>query len=353
MYKSFFLGANSRHGFYSFYSELIDLKSADTVYILKGGPGSGKSSLMKRVAAAAEEKGYEVERIFCSSDPDSLDGIIIPELARAVVDGTAPHVVEPVYALAVERYVNLGQFADFNEISKKKDEIITVKEKYSGFFELVYRRTASAAHIDNEIFDIGLSATSTEKLHTKARGIISREVRGKGSGKSTKHRFCSAISPKGYISLFDGKDSEFEKTYVIEDNFGIGHFLLTPILKAAEDADFRCIACMNPLIPEKLDHLIIPELSLSFITSTKEHPYAGTRYRHIRIDSMITAKLTKEQKSRVSVLRKLKSDLLGDACKILRDAKAVHDEMEELYNPHINFEKLYDFASALSDEIIK
>ena len=86
MYKSFFLGANSRHGFYSFYSELIDLKSDDTVYILKGGPGSGKSSLMKRVAAAAEEKGYEVERIFCSSDPDSLDGIIIPELARAVVD---------------------------------------------------------------------------------------------------------------------------------------------------------------------------------------------------------------------------------------------------------------------------
>ncbi len=353
MYKSFFLGANSRHGFYSFYNELIDLKSADAVYILKGGPGSGKSSLMKKIAAAAEDRGYEVERIFCSSDPDSLDGIVIPELSLAVVDGTAPHVVEPVYALAVERYVNLGQFADCNAIAKKKDEIIAVKEKYSSFFDRVYRRTASAAHIDNEIFDIGLSATSVEKLHSKARGIISREIRGKGSGKATKHRFCSAISPKGYVSLFDGKDSEFEKTFVLEDSFGVGHFLLIPILKAAEESNFRCIACMNPLIPERLQHLIIPELSLSFITSTKEHPYTGARYRHLRLDSMIAAELTKAQRSRVSVLRKLKAELLGDACEILREAKAVHDEMEELYNPHINFEKLYAFAASLSEEIIK
>ncbi len=353
MYKSFFLGANSRHGFYSFYNELIDLKSADAVYILKGGPGSGKSSLMKKIAAAAEEKGYEVERIFCSSDPDSLDGIVIPQLSRAVVDGTSPHVVEPVYALAVERYVNLGQFADCDAISKKKDEIIAVKEKYSGFFDRVYHRTASAAHIDNEIFDIGLSVTSTEKLHSKARGIISREIRGKGSGKATKHRFCSAISPKGYVSLFDGKESDFEKTFVLEDSFGIGHFLLVPILKAAEEADFRCIACMNPLIPERLQHLIIPELSLSFITSTKEHPYTGTRYRNLRLDAMISTKLLREQKTRVSVLRKLKTETLGDACAILREAKAVHDDMENLYNPHIDFEKLYTFASSLSEEIIK
>ncbi len=353
MYKSFFLGANSRHGFYSFYSELIDLKSADAVYILKGGPGSGKSSLMKKVAATAEEKGYEVERIFCSSDPDSLDGIVIPKLSRAVVDGTSPHVVEPVYALAVERYVNLGQFADCDAIAKKKDEIINVIEKYSGFFDRVYRRTASAAHIDNEIFDIGLSATSTEKLHAKARGIISREIRGKGSGKATKHRFCSAISPKGYVSLLTNKDSEFEKTFILEDSFGIGHFLLVPILKAAEEANFRCIACMNPLIPEKLEHLIIPELSLSFITSTKEHPYTGVRYRHLRLNSMISAELTKEQKSRVSVLRKLKAELLGDACEILFEAKTVHDEMEDIYNPHIDFEKLYTFAGSLAEKIIK
>ncbi|MBQ8004408.1 MAG: hypothetical protein IJ299_04880, partial [Oscillospiraceae bacterium] len=265
MYKSFFLGANSRHGFYSFYNELTDLKSADAVYILKGGPGSGKSSLMKRVASAAEEKGYEVERIFCSSDPDSLDAVIIPELGRAIVDGTAPHIVEPVYALAVERYVDLGQFADYKAIAEKKAAIIAVKEKYSGFFEHVYRSTAGAAYADNEIFDVALSGVSVDKLHAKATGIISREIRGKGCGKYTKHRFVSAISPKGYVSLIDDKDCPFEKVFILEDNFGIGHFLLAPILKAAEAAGFRCTLCMNPLIPERMEHLLIPELSLAFI----------------------------------------------------------------------------------------
>ncbi len=352
MYKSFFLGANSRHGFYSFYNELIDLTAADAVFILKGGPGSGKSSLMKRVASAAEEKGYTVERIFCSSDPESLDAVVIPALGRAIVDGTAPHVVEPVYALAVERYVDLGQFADYGAITKKKNEIISVKKKYSEFFEHVYRLTASAAHVDNELFDLAFSGISVDKLHAKARGIISREIRGSGSGKCTRHRFSSAISPKGYVSLFTGKDSDFEKTFVLEDNFGIGHFLLVPILKTAEDSGFKCTVCMNPLVPERIEHLIIPELSVSFITSCKEHPYTGSYYRRLRLDTMVTPLLTKEQRARISILKKLKNELLHDACNILREAKTVHDDMEDLYNPHINFEKLYSFADTLAAEIV-
>lgn len=352
MYTSFFLGANSSHGFHSFYNELIDLKKANAVYILKGGPGSGKSSLMKRVAAAAEEAGYEVERIFCSSDPESLDAVIIPELGKALVDGTAPHVVEPVYPLAVERYINLGQFADCDSLAEKKDEIIAVKEKYSGFFEHVYRLTASAGHIDNELFDIALGGISLEKLHTKARGIISREIRGKGSGKATKHRFASSISPKGYVSLFEAKESGFARTFVLEDTFGVGHFLLIPILKAAENAGFSCIACQNPLKPERTEHLIIPELSLSFITSTKEHPYDGEYYRKIRIDAMIDNDVLTDKKHRISLLKKLRASLLDDACEILCEAKSVHDEMEDLYNPHIRFDELYRYAETLAKEII-
>lgn len=352
MYASFFLGANSSHGFHSFYNELIDVKRANAVYILKGGPGSGKSSLMKNIAAAAEKAGYWVERIFCSSDPESHDAVIIPELGKALVDGTAPHVVEPVYPLAVERYINLSQFADCDKISEKKDEIIAVKDKYSTFFEHVYRLTASAGHIDNELFDIALGGISLEKLHVKSRGIISREIRGKGSGKGTKHRFASAISPKGYVNLFDAKKSSFARTFVIEDTYGIGHFLLVPILKAAENAGFSCIACQNPLKPERTEHLIIPELSLSFITSTREHPYEHEYYRKIRIDAMIDTDVLRSKKQRISLLKKLRASLLDDACEILGEAKSVHDELEDLYNPHIRFDELYRYADILTKEIL-
>ena len=90
----YFLGANSAQGFVSLYHELIDESKASAFYILKGGAGCGKSTLMKTVGEKMEELGFAVEYILCTGDPDSLDGIVIPEKAVAIMDGTAPHVME-------------------------------------------------------------------------------------------------------------------------------------------------------------------------------------------------------------------------------------------------------------------
>ena len=43
----------------------------------------------------AQETGLETEYILCSGDPDSLDAVVFPDKAAAIVDGTAPHVVVP------------------------------------------------------------------------------------------------------------------------------------------------------------------------------------------------------------------------------------------------------------------
>ena len=91
----YFLGANSPTGFYSLYDCLISPQEARAVYILKGGPGCGKSTLMRKVGTWAEEAGLETEYILCSGDPDSLDAVILPGRDVAIVDGTAPHVVVP------------------------------------------------------------------------------------------------------------------------------------------------------------------------------------------------------------------------------------------------------------------
>ena len=87
----YFLGANAPGGFYSLYSELLPPEEARAIYILKGGPGCGKSTLMGRVGKRMEEMGVETEYILCSGDPDSLDGLVLPGLRVAIVDGTAPH----------------------------------------------------------------------------------------------------------------------------------------------------------------------------------------------------------------------------------------------------------------------
>ena len=93
----FFLGSNAPGGFVSLYNKFVDSEK-DKLNIIKGGPGCGKSTFMRRIADAAIANGLSVEKICCSGDPDSLDAIYIPYLRLGYVDGTAPHIMEPVFA---------------------------------------------------------------------------------------------------------------------------------------------------------------------------------------------------------------------------------------------------------------
>lgn len=58
---------------------------------LKGRPGTGKSTLLKRVAQAARQAGQDVELYHCSLDPGSLDLVAVRGAGFCVLDSTAPH----------------------------------------------------------------------------------------------------------------------------------------------------------------------------------------------------------------------------------------------------------------------
>lgn len=89
--KRVFPGGNTSKGFYSYYDYIIE-PDANRIFVIKGGPGVGKSSMMKKVAKDLLEKGYDIEYHHCSSDNNSIDGLVVPKLRVAMVDGTAPHV---------------------------------------------------------------------------------------------------------------------------------------------------------------------------------------------------------------------------------------------------------------------
>ncbi|MBQ9686853.1 MAG: hypothetical protein IJV41_09985 [Oscillospiraceae bacterium] len=108
MNRTFFLAANSGRGFFSLYEQFPP--EGVFLHVIKGGPGTGKSGFMRRIQQAAAERGLDTETILCSGDPDSLDGLYIPALGLAWVDGTAPHVQEPKVFGGDGDYVNLGVF---------------------------------------------------------------------------------------------------------------------------------------------------------------------------------------------------------------------------------------------------
>ena len=53
-----------------------------------------------------------MEEILCSSDPDSLDALILPEWKVSIADGTAPHILEPRYPAVSESILSFGDFLD-------------------------------------------------------------------------------------------------------------------------------------------------------------------------------------------------------------------------------------------------
>ena len=83
----FYLGALGPHGFCGYFDRLCQEPDRQ-MYLIKSGPGCGKSTMMRKIAEASP---LPVQRIHCSSDPDSLDGVILEKPRAAVVDATPPH----------------------------------------------------------------------------------------------------------------------------------------------------------------------------------------------------------------------------------------------------------------------
>lgn len=328
----FFLGANSPGGFYSLYDDFTDTKK-DALYILKGGPGCGKSTFMKAVGKAAEEAGYFVQYIPCSGDPDSLDGVYVPDRGMAWVDGTSPHVIEPKLAGAQARYVNLGAFYDAGALEKDREEIGRLTAAYKAQYARAFRLLAGVAALSS---DPVLPGDAVLTAARRAQSLIRRELRGTGSG-GTVRRFLSAYTCKGYMCLWDTVEALCARVYVLDNDLCLGTLAVEAAAQAAEERGFASVRCQSPLFPKLTEHLLIPELDLAIVTQTSRSPYPGKPYRHLRLDAAPGREALPAIKAEHRRLNKLREPILREVTLALSRAKALHDELESHYIPNTDF----------------
>lgn len=346
----YYLGANTPVGFYSLYDELIDLERARDVRILKGGPGCGKSTLMRQVGEAMEERGHTVEYIRCSGDPDSLDGVVIPALGAAVVDGTAPHVIEPRYPGLVERYVDLGAFCDRAALRGAETELKARMKGYKTCYRRAYRCLTAAAQLEEDMLALLLVPGLEAKLAKRARGILSREVRREGEQEGrVVRRFLGGVTWKGVLREYGTVEAQCGRVYELTDPYGLAHPMLTCLAAGATAAGHDVVACPDPLFPDRLAHLLIPALSLAFVSTTREQPWPGRPYRRIRLDAMTDPELLRRSRGRLRFSRKVADALTAEAVEALGQAKAGHDAVEAVYRPSIDF----DGVRVRGEEIIR
>lgn len=343
-----FLGANSGEGFYSLYDQLLGGR-LDDLAILKGSAGCGKSSFMRRVGEAMERAGERVVYVRCSGDPDSLDGAIFLDRRAAIVDGTAPHALEPRYTVACERYVDLSRFCDVDAAKARRAEIVAQSDKYRAHYRSAYHALHAMDEVASERRVAMHAQTDFAKLRRRANGILARELKGEGSGSGQiDYIFLGGLTHRGDLCCFDTVEALCPRVYALCDSAGLGSELLQSAARSAREKCFDVIACLNPDRPGEWQHLLIPARGLAFVTTNARIPYGGKPYRRLRLDAMAEERLTRAQKAKLRFMRRVEASLRAEAVAALASAKEAHDALEALYRPCMDFSGV----TALADEEI-
>lgn len=237
--RTFFMGANTPGGFVGDPAALYDGADGWQAFLIKSGPGTGKSSLMRRVAQRMSEAGHTVEVLICSSDPDSLDGVWMPKLRTCVLDATAPHVAEPGCWGAVETVVSLGDALRTNEVRAAREEIQNCQRENAEAHRRVRRFMGAAAALFADSARLAAEGLDRGKVIRSAERLAARELADPpadpGGFVGQQERFLTAVTPQGIRTLFPTALAMCPRVFVLDDEHGVAAplFLQTVRAKAA------------------------------------------------------------------------------------------------------------------------
>lgn len=329
----YYLGSNTHKGFYGLYEEAI--APLDRVFLLKGGPGTGKSSLMKKVMKEGLNRGYSVECWHCSGDPNSLDGVLLKDLDVAVIDATAPHAVEPKIPVAKEVIINLLDCVRRDKIKERTHLEKLVNDKKECFVRAYEHLKCGFGYFTQ------INRLLTDKVDMGEIDLVAREyalkITGENGGddkvkkKGASRRFFRAITPEGVVS-FDDALKDKKVIAVKGEDILIDRFVTTLVDSVGADVLF-----LNPYDADLVEGCVIgdvavvrecdgPDCTVDLTDFEKKADlYALSRAR---------AKLDEEIEEGVSNISK---------------ARSVHMGIERFYVGAMDF----DLADKLTDRVLK
>lgn len=366
--RHYFPGNNTPQGFFSYYKYILGQREANRIICIKGGPGTGKSTFMKRIGERFAKLGEDIDYLHCSADEDSLDGVILKNRRIALIDGTSPHITDPVTPGAVDKIINLGEFWNEEGIALNKDEIIDLNEDCSGWYRIAYNYLNAAKSVFKSLEEIYYKAVEDSEIYRVVADIVTSEY-GEypiclRPGRQKKY-FAGAITPGGLVNYLRSLLDNIQKVYLVSVPEGFSNQSFMEVLKeGAVYRGFDTEVFYCPMGPdEKIDHIIVPQLSLAFITVNEYHdlePWelfdeeedSEEREKEltlIDISDYMKQHVLEENTLLMAELKEEYEILLGRAIKALECARKAHMKVESMYIPNMNFTRI----SALSDEVFE
>ncbi len=328
----FFAAANSYGGFISYFDSVFSSRDFDRIYTLKGGPGTGKSSFMKRVSSIFFKAGCSTEEIVCSSDPKSLDGVIISFGGKkiAIIDGTAPHERDARIPGAIDELIYLGEAWDNRWLSAKKQDIIEIGDEKSFSYKTAYDYLAQAGQSSKMMKNVYKSSFDKFKAKSLAEGIFN-EIKTKNVGKAST-RLISSFGRYGEHYLDTLKEQNINHIAIGGNRYSAGLFLsyISDLLKA-ERICFTHFP--NALDPSLTDAIYFSESSIAIVYENNGSISLNEAF------SPSALELEKIKKAEW-----LHEEALKEAQRWFGIASDLHFRLEKIYGEAMNFD--------ISDQII-
>lgn len=343
-----FTAANTAKGFFSYFDDFINDRNNKRVYLIKGGPGSGKSTFMKKCALAAHRKGFTVERIYCSSDTYSLDGVRIIEAGIVIIDATSPHAFDMKYPGARDSLIDLSRFWDESKLSLKRIEIEKLFNDISKGYRALYSLLKVIGNAQIYSFSLIEKYIDSEKINNDVKRLIRQNaIMPTNCHAVNTDRFFAALGKDGIVSFNNSYDILCDEYVVFDDKLGIAHIPLTKLQAYFLKNGYDTISIHSPLMPDRLEGIIVKPLRLGFIAM--QHAYSPVLDESKIIKRINTKKYTTKDignhKNKLNFVRKLCSDFFISASEQLEENKSTHDLLEKYYIDAMDFETLDEYTS--------
>lgn len=331
----FFLATTTASGFHGYFDQLGPQEGLH-LYLLKAGPGCGKSTLMRRLASQAQEP---LQYIHCSSDPDSLDGVIFCRQQAAVLDATPPHALEPRAPGVEETVISLYDTLNPDQLRPQRAVIQENIVQGKLLRQHATRYVASASSILMDSRRTATGCTDFAKVRQYVHGLANRLLPKMRTPGQEQVRFLSGITPQGMIFYRDTIPALADQIYVFHDTYGAASRLAMDLLRSEALArGCQVITCRCALHPEdKIDHLILPGLGLAFLTSNPWHTckFAGQKNIHC---SRFTDRIhLHNSRTRLHFNQKAADSFLNQAIELMAQARVCHNALEACYAPSVDF----------------
>lgn len=335
--ESFYAAANGYSGFRSLFGEVFNSKRFLRVFVLKGGPGTGKSTLMKTILKSASCQPYHTKAIYCSSDPHSLDGVIIRSAkgSVAILDGTAPHERDAIIPGAIDEIINLGEGFDIERLSKRRREILDLTTQKSHAYNMGYAYLRACGHIKRLIRDI----LSKNLDYSAAEVLIDKYILDATASKfpTNEKYYISSFGKMGYQRITSHRRVQLKTTRIG------GDVDLSIILNSYLEDRLMSRGLVKLVCPSPFDDTDIEAFESDdrlFITTDEDCFDIDAR-------EILRATIPME----VIKLRSTERVLLDLAEASMREASNAHFALEAIYTPCVDFSHNERLTAELLEKI--